>query len=77
MGRKRRHSRHPKRSGGALTSLRGGFRSTVHSVTGSGSGSKSSRPTSTFRRVLSNVITVALLLVTVALLLRRFGVIHR
>jgi hypothetical protein len=75
MGRKRRHSRHPKRGGGALTSLRGGFRSTVHSVTGGGS--KSSRPTSTFRRVLSNVITVALLLVTVALLLRRFGVIHR
>ena len=75
MGRKRRHSRQHKRSGGALSALRGGFRSTDHSVTGSGS--KSSRPTSTFRRVLGNVITVALILVAVALLLRRFGVIHR
>ena len=74
MGRKRRHSRQHKRSGGALTSLRGGFRSTVHSVTGSGN--KSSRPTSTSRRVLSNVITVALLLAAVALVHRRFGVLH-
>jgi hypothetical protein len=73
MGRKRRHSRHPKRSGGALSSLRGGFKSTVHSVTGSGK----ARPTSPLRRAVGNIITVALLLVAAALLLRRFGVIHR
>ena len=74
MGRRRRRSHHGKHSGGALSSLRGGFKSTVHSVTGS---SRSSRPTSPLRRAVSNIITVALLVVAAALLLRRFGVIHK
>lgn len=35
------------------------------------------RPVSRGRRLLSNVVTVALLLAAVVLLLRRFGVLHR
>jgi hypothetical protein len=56
-----------------MSSLRGGFRSAARSVTGTGP----ARPTSLARRLASNVITVLLLLVATALLLRRFGVLHR
>jgi hypothetical protein len=40
-------------------------------------GTGPSRPTSRAGRAMSNVITVVLLLVAAALLLRRFGVLHR
>jgi hypothetical protein len=50
--------------------MRGRFRSVAHGVTGTGG----ARPTSRARSVTSNVITVLLLLIAVALLLRRFGV---
>jgi hypothetical protein len=73
VGRTRRRRRSGKSSGGALTSLRGGFRSVAQRATGSGS----ARPTSRGGRLLSNLVTVVLLLVAVGLLLRRFGVIHR
>lgn len=56
-----------------MSSLRGGFRSVARGVTGTGP----ARPTSPGRRVLSNLVTVVLLLVAVGLLLRRFGVLHR
>ncbi|HLK89169.1 MAG TPA: hypothetical protein VKZ18_04690 [Polyangia bacterium] len=56
-----------------MSSLRGGFRSAARSVTGTGP----ARPASRGRSVVSNVLTVLLLLVAVALLLRRFGVLHR
>jgi hypothetical protein len=70
MGRKRRRARGGKGRGGALSSLRGGFRSVAHGVAGAGK----QRPQSTARRVIGNLITVALLVVAAALLLRRFGV---
>jgi len=70
MGRKRRRARSSKGRGGALTSLRGGFRSVAHSVTGTGK----QAPTSRGRRLLGNVITAVLLVVAAALVLRRFGV---
>ena len=72
MGRKRRHARKSGGGGGALTRMRGGFRSTVQGVTGS----SKARPTTPARRTLTNLITIALLLVAAALLLRRFGVLH-
>jgi hypothetical protein len=74
MGRKpkRRGRSGGKKRGGALTSLRGGFRSVAHGVTGTGK----ARPTSTGRRLIGNAITVALLLVVAVLLLRRFGVLR-
>jgi hypothetical protein len=73
MGRKRRQSRSGGgRGGGALTSLRGRFRSTVQGVAGGGD----KRPTSPARRILGNVLTIALLLATAWLLLRRFGVLQ-
>jgi flagellar biogenesis protein FliO len=52
--------------------LRGGFRSTVQSATGSGK----QQPTTPLRRTVGNLITIALLVVAAALLLRRFGVLH-
>jgi hypothetical protein len=52
--------------------MRGGFRSTVQGV----AGSSKARPTTPARRTLTNLITIALLLVAAALLLRRFGVLH-
>jgi hypothetical protein len=55
-----------------LTSLRGGFRSVAQGVAGKGP----ARPVSRTRRVLSNLVTLALLVVAVALLLRRFGVLR-
>jgi len=72
MGRKRRHARKSGSSGGALTRLRGGFRSTVHSATGTGK----AKPAKPARRTLTNLITIALLVVAAVLLLRRFGVLH-
>jgi flagellar biogenesis protein FliO len=41
-------------------------------VTGTGR----SRPASRARRVLGNVITIVLLVIAAALILRRFGVVH-
>lgn len=72
MGRKRRHARKGRGGGGALTRLRGGFRSTVHTVAGAGK----PRPTSRLRSTVVNLITLALLAAAAALLLRRFGVLH-
>jgi len=72
MGRKRRHARKSGSSGGALTKLRGGFRSTVHSATGAGK----AKPATPLRRSVTNLITIALLAVAAVLLLRRFGVLH-
>jgi hypothetical protein len=78
VGRKRRGRRTGKTgggktSGGALTSLRGGFRSVARGVTGSGA----ARPTSRAGRLTSNLVTILLLLVVVAVVLRRFGLHHR
>jgi len=72
MGRKRRHARKSGSGGGALTKLRGGFRSTVHSATGTGK----AKPATPFRRSVTNLITIALVVVAAVLLLRRFGVLH-
>ena|GEM_PF-2417522 len=73
MERKRRRRRAGKSGGGALTSLRGGFRSVAHGMAGKGP----ARPASRTRRVLGNVVTVVLLLVAAGLLLRRFGLLDR
>ena len=80
MGRSQRRRRAGKggggrgagKSGGALSSLRGGFKSVARGVAGKGG----DKPTSRGGRVMSNVFTVVLLLVAVGLLLRRFGVVH-
>ena len=52
--------------------MRGGFRSAAHTLTGSGQ----PRPVSPRRLLLTNVVTIVLLAAAVALLLRRFGVLH-
>jgi hypothetical protein len=70
MGHKRGRDRRGKRRGGALTSLRGGFRRGVQGVTGGGE-KKAASPA---RRALGNAVTVALLVVALVLVLRRFGV---
>ena len=72
MGRKRRHGKGGKGRGGAMSSLRGGFRSVAGGVTGA----RNSRRTSSARRPLGNAITVALLVVAAGFLLRRFGVLQ-
>ena len=74
MGRKRRHGKKSRGGGGALTRLRGGFRSTVHSATGTGGGQ--AKPATPLRRTVTNLITIALLVAAAVLLLRRFGVLH-
>jgi hypothetical protein len=71
MGRKHRSERRGRKRGGALTSLRGGFRRAAQAATGSGDKKK---PVSPAKRALSNGLTVALVVVVVVLLLRRFGV---
>lgn len=73
MGRTRRRRRTGKASGGALSSLRGGFRSVAHSVTGQ----KPARPASRGRRLIGNLVTVLLVALAVWLLFRRFGLLHR
>jgi hypothetical protein len=60
-----------------MSSLRGGFKSVARGVTGTGGSGSGGKPQSTGRRVLGNLITVVLLLVALALILRRFGVLHR
>jgi len=72
MGRKHRSERRGKKRGGALTSMRGGFRRGVQAATGSGD----KKPVSPAKRALNNGLTVALVVVVVVLLLRRFGVFH-
>jgi len=75
MGRKQKHARKARAGGGgggALTRLRGGFRSTVHSATGA----SKPRPTTPLRRTITNLITIALVIAAAAFLLRRFGVLH-
>jgi hypothetical protein len=73
MSRKQgRDRRGKRRSGGAMTSLRGGFRRGVQAATGSGE----KRVVSPAKRAFNNAITVALVVVVVVLLLRRFGVFH-
>jgi len=72
MGRKRRHGKVGKGRGGAMSSLRGGFRS----VAGGVMGTRNSRPTSRGGRALGNAITVTLLVVAAAFLLHRFGILH-
>jgi hypothetical protein len=54
-----------------MTSMRGGFRSAVKGVT---SGGKSAAVGSPTKRFLVNLLTIALAIVAVVLLLRRFGV---
>jgi len=73
VGRKRRRRPAGKSGGGALSSLRGGFRSVAQGMAGKGP----AKPVSRGRRLLGNVLTVVLLLAAVALFLRRFGVLHR
>ena len=52
-----------------MSSLRGGFRSVAHGVTGQGK----SRPQSPARRWIGNIITIALLVAAGVLLGRRLG----
>jgi hypothetical protein len=52
--------------------MRGGFRSFGQSVTGTGKPRQVSRG----RQIVTNLVTVALLIAVAALLLRRFGVLH-
>jgi hypothetical protein len=75
MGRKRRRGRHGKArggGGGALTRLRGGFRSTTHAVVGAGN----QGPESRLRRTVVNVITIGAVVAAALILLRRFGILH-
>jgi hypothetical protein len=62
-----------------MSSMRGGFRSAVRGVTGSGGGQGSAgtgAPPSPTKRLLSNLLTIALVIAAAYLLLRRFGVLH-
>jgi hypothetical protein len=69
MSRKRGRGRWA-RKGGALTSMRGGFKATVRATTGE---KKATSPT---RKFVYNLVTIALLVTAAVLLLRRFGVIN-
>jgi hypothetical protein len=64
MGRKRRSGTHnqKKKSGGLLMGMRGGIKSAAGTVSGS------KKPTR-----IGNVITVALLILALVLVARRFG----
>jgi hypothetical protein len=53
-----------------MTSMRGGFRSAVKGVTGSGKSTAAASPT---KRFVTNILTIALVIAAVVLLLRRFG----
>lgn len=52
-----------------MSSMRGGFRSAVGSVTGK----KSAAPTSPARHLLTNLLTIGLLVAAVVFVLRRLG----
>ena len=56
-----------------MTSMRGGFRSAVKGVTGGGKDAPAASPT---KRLLSNLLTIALVIAAAVLLLRRFGVLN-
>jgi hypothetical protein len=53
-----------------MTSMRGGFRSAVKGVTGSG---KQGQPASPTKRLLSNLFTIAVVMLAAYVLARRFG----
>jgi hypothetical protein len=55
-----------------MSSMRGGFRSAVKSV----SGGKNASPSSPTRQFLMNLLTIALVIAAGILLLRRFGVLR-
>jgi hypothetical protein len=70
MGRGRHRSRGKQRhGGGAMSSLRGGFRNVVKG----GGQTKAVSPTKKF---VWNLITIALVVAALVMLARRFGVIH-
>ena len=54
-----------------MTSMRGGFKSAVKGVTGSGG--KEGAPVSPTKKFFSNVLTVALVVFAAWMLARRFG----
>jgi hypothetical protein len=53
-----------------MTSMRGGFKSAVKGVTGSG---KEGAPGSSTKKILSNLLTIALAVLAAYMLARRFG----
>ena len=60
-----------------MSSMRGGFRSAVRGVTGGGQGrAGAGAPASPTKRFLSNLLTIALVVVAAYFLLRRFGVLR-
>jgi hypothetical protein len=59
-----------------MSSMRGGFQKAVKGVTGTGGGAKEGPPAHSTKRLLSNLLTVALAVAAIVLLLRRFGVLR-
>ena len=53
-----------------MSSMRGGFKSAVKGVTGSGKESAAGSPT---KKLLSNLLTIALVIFAAFMLARRFG----
>jgi hypothetical protein len=53
-----------------MTSMRGGFKSAVKGVTGTGKDAKAVSPT---KKLLSNLLTLALVIFAAYMLARRFG----
>jgi hypothetical protein len=53
-----------------MTSMRGGFKSAVKGVTGPGKGGTAASPT---KKLLSNLLTIALVIFAAYMLARRFG----
>lgn len=56
-----------------MTSMRGGFKSAVKGVTGTGKEGPAASPT---KKLLSNVLTIALVIAAAWMLARRFGWLH-
>jgi hypothetical protein len=53
-----------------MSSMRGGFKTAVKGVTGSGKGGAATSPT---KKLLSNLLTIALVILAAYMLARRFG----
>jgi hypothetical protein len=67
---KKRGGRSRKQRGGMMSSMRGGFKTAVKGVTGSSKGGSATSPT---KKLLSNLLTIALVILAAYMLARRFG----
>jgi hypothetical protein len=75
MTRRRAPGKPKKRKKGVLSSLRGGFKSAVHSATGTDADEVKKEP-SRFSKIFWNVVTGILIVIVAAVWARRCGIIR-